>query len=436
MWSLRISIAAWIALVAGCDGIDRSRPTAWSCPGCNVVLVTVDTLRPDHLGIYGYSRDTSPEIDRFFAEGIRFDTARSPSPCTLPAVRQMLTGSLRKAPQRKRLAEYLSLAGYRTAAVVSQHHFRIGRRGAPRSEYARGFDHFDLQAGSQLDHHELSTRDAGDLTDRALVWLKAEASRGRFFLWLHYFDPHDPYAPPQTHRVFGDEATRAQDGDRRSAMTRGYAFSPEEVTALRALYDGEIRYLDAELGRILRRLEKSDLRDRTLVVLSADHGEHLGEDGRWDHCQSLHARELAVPLLLRVPGTEGPRTIDRLVSTLDILPTILRLVGVPVRAGSLDGAPLDSVTDSRQVVGVWADERMLRDREWKVYASADVAPRLYRISKDPSETTDLAADEPERVATMTHQLAQAAGIDEQSRSTRETVKRLRAIGYVDDRDTP
>ena len=92
--------------------------------------------------------------------------------------------------------------------------------------------------------------------------------------------------------------------------------------------------------------------------------------------------------------------------------------------------------DARQVVGVWADEVTLRDREWKVYASADAAPRLYRISKDPSETTDLADDEPERVATMTHQLAQVAGIDEQSRSTRETLKRLRAIGYVDDRDPP
>ena len=169
---------------------------------CNVILVTIDTLRRDHMSVYGYERETTPKIGRAFRDGLRFENAQTTAPCTLPAVAQLLTGALRPV-NKPRLADRLRDAGWRTAAIASHHHFRRARDGEPRFKYARGFEDFDLQRADQLDRHRMTTRDAGEVTDRALAWLDANASAGRFFLWLHYFDPHDPYQPPADYRLFG-----------------------------------------------------------------------------------------------------------------------------------------------------------------------------------------------------------------------------------------
>jgi arylsulfatase len=405
-------------------------------------LISIDTLRRDRLGIYGYANDTSPNIDRFFAAGTRYDHAVTSAPCTIPAIRQLLTGSARPLKWRKRLAEYLRDDGYRTAAFASHHLFRVGQI-LPREEYARGFGVFDLQPRSHRDEHGMTARGARDVTRPALEWLRANARAGRFYVWLHYFDPHDSYEPPREHRLFGGADAAEGSGDRRSIMRRAHgtgwsakgsrhAFPPAETKLLNALYDGEVRYVDQELGRLFDALEELSLLDRTIVVLTADHGEHLGESDRWDHCSTLHGRELNVPLLLYAPGlaAAGERSHPGVVSTLDVVPTVLHMLGLSWKPETIDGIPLPESPPDRRVVNVWQEERTIQSRVWKLYASPDGLPRLFHVGTDPEEREDLATREPEVAAELVAALAREEGLAERRERTEKIVEELIEIGYV------
>ncbi len=173
------------------------------------VLITIDTLRPDRTSLYGYARDTTPNLTRFFGDAA-FRNARSSAPCTLPAVKQMLTGRLDM--EGPTLAHVLRDAGFETSAVTSQHWFRGDEL------YRTGFTHWSVQGDDEQDEYGMSARRARRVTDLALDWLKGRPRRERFFLWVHYFDPHDPYDPPPGARHFSDGITTYQDGDRRAAQ--------------------------------------------------------------------------------------------------------------------------------------------------------------------------------------------------------------------------
>lgn len=423
----------------------------------NVVLIMVDTLRRDHVGLYGYSRDTTPEIDAFFAGETIFEHATSPAPCTDPAVKQVLTGARDYDTRRPRLAETLTRAGYATAAVVSQHHFRTPT--GPVADYRRGFALFDVQDADQRDHHDMTVRGAREVSDRALAWLEARPRGQPFFLWLHYFDPHDPYWPPPVYRVF-DAPDETINGDRRRALKQamaaalatadgpaprarfsarnrhgyfGHIFSPDQVTTLRGYYDGEILYADDEIGRVLRRLEDEGLRDATLVILTSDHGEHLGEGDRWAHCQSLHGYEIDVPLLVSSADGEPGAHIAHAVSTLDIAPTVLDAVGISYDATRFDGRSLFESSADRLVYSVWDGEHALQAADWKLSLSTGEGHRmLYDIRDDRAEARDLSVREPARHARMAEALDVAMQDDDdmQERLT-ETLERLRAIGYLE-----
>src|SRR5262245_40168861 len=181
----------------------------------HALLITVDTLRADHVGGYGYARATTPELDAFFAGGTRFELALSSAPCTVPSIQQLLRGSFEAAEPGAAPISRLADRGFATAAIVSQHQFH-----KQLELYRRGFEHFDIQPRSQVDRHGMTARAAREVTDRALAWL-AERPRGRpFFLWLHYFDPHDPYEPPPEHRGFDAGNRSPRSGDRRSDLKR------------------------------------------------------------------------------------------------------------------------------------------------------------------------------------------------------------------------
>jgi arylsulfatase len=458
-WRLALLAAASGALAAAgvANWPGRSGP---ACRGCNVVLITIDTLRADHVGLYGYARPTTPNLDRFFGDATLFENAFTPSPCTVPAVLQTLTGSYDAQPRRKRLAEHLAAHGYATSAIVSQHFF--GSREEPGAAYARGFRDFDVQPAEQRNQYGMTTRRAEQVADQAVRWLEGNARREPFLLWLHFFDPHDPYAPPAAFRGFADARGAYPDGDRRPALKAaqqldrdgvryrglseelrrmkgpswrvyGHVFGEPERAQFVGLYDGEIQYVDAELGRVLRRLEQLGLVDRTLVLLSSDHGEQLGEIGAWDHCLSLQEREIRVPLLVRVRGGRlgGRGRVSAPVSLLDLFPTVLAQLGLDAEPLDLAGIDLAAASESRHVFAFWGSLAVARGKDWKLYRDGS-GRRLYHVSEDPDEARDRLAERRDLDARLLKALTGA--LQEQQgmgKTYQRAMEELKAVGYID-----
>jgi len=417
---------------------------ACSPDALNVLLLTVDTLRPDHMGIYGYERDTTPNLDRFFAAGTVFENAISSSPCTIPSVRQILAGGHDLRAERSPLAEILREGGWSTGAVVSQHQFDY----ETDRDYARGFDHFDLQGPGEVDHHDMTTRTADQVSDRGLAWLERHRRErpGRpFFLWLHYFDPHDPYEPPDSYREF-DRGNRSQrSGDRRRYLmeekrpddqwpTAGYVFSEADVAHLVNLYDGEIRFTDAQIGRVLDALARWGLTDRTVVAFTSDHGEWLGERDMWDHCLTLQEPEIRVPLLFRVASGRLTASAhgDGPVSTLDLLPTLLGSLGVPLpEGGDYHGQDLRRASSGRVLLSFWHGVAAVRDADWKLHwAGRSIG--LFRLSEARIETKNVLLSHPRVRKRLEDHLADSRALRRRvSAEAEETVRQLRSIGYVE-----
>ncbi|MBI5364924.1 MAG: sulfatase [Planctomycetes bacterium] len=361
-----VSLAAAL-LFATCGREPTRRP--------NVLLVSIDTLRADHLGCYGYPRDTSPNLDRFASEGVLFERAVSTTSWTLPAHISMLTGLpvsvhgvcddrlwSRTSPIGHRippplrgtfLSESLKAAGYATAGFFT-FDFLDGVYG-----FGRGFDRWE-RVGAEpfsdpvLREELLALRAAGDLhaieelleqhserasdpqhttpetLERATAWME-EQRRDRpaqpFFLFLHLFDVHDPYDPPPEFDRFGprDYAGPVDGHVEHSKDEELFAgLSPTDIARQVALYDGGIAYVDAQLGRLFEWLREKELEEDTLVIVTADHGEEFFEHGRQAHHRQLYMESIQVPLILRWPGhlPAGSR-IGGTAGIIDIPPTIL-----------------------------------------------------------------------------------------------------------------
>lgn len=289
----------------------------------NVLLITVDTLRADHLAAYGYHLRTSPVIDRLAEDGVRFDQAYAAIPMTGPSHFSMFTG---RYPQEHgaringvalpgdskflTVPQVLRRFGYTSAAFVSAWPL-IGRL----TQLDRDFDVYDedLKRSYQVFH---SMRWAEDVTRPAIRWLDEHKDEKNLFLWVHYFDPHEPY---NLREEFADpEQIREPDpllGE----------YQPDVLKRMRR-YDSEIGYADHHIGRLLDRIDKLGMRDSTLVVVLSDHGEGLGEQGFVGHGRWLYQSTLRVPWIMRMPGRIAPGTvISHNVSTMDLAPTLLDL---------------------------------------------------------------------------------------------------------------
>ena len=322
-----------LALLALTQGCLRALTGASASRRPNVVLITLDTTRADHLGCYGYPKATSPHLDRLAAQGVLFTHAIAQASVTPVSHASILTGrdpyhhglrvmhgmsSHRLADSQVTLAEVLKAAGYRTGAFVSA--FPVSERFGLH----QGFDVFDAdfleEPAEELVTKEgivntgTNQRRADETTRRALAWLdEAEAPT---FLWIHYFDPHDPLLlPPGVAAPADPTRVRKQ---------------------LRELYDVEIRYMDEQIGRVLARLDEDGRAGETVVAVVADHGEGLGDHGWWSH-GILYQEQIRVPLILRAAAAEAGRRVERLVRTTDLAPTLLDLAGVP----SEDHPPMD-----------------------------------------------------------------------------------------------
>jgi len=395
----------------------------------NVLLVTIDTLRADHVGCYGHPGSVTPVLDGLAARGVRFATAVAHVPLTGPSHASILTGrtplghGLRDnggfalPAQARSLAEDFRKAGYRTAAFVSG--FPLDRRFG----FDRGFDTYDdhLPRGNDRRRTPYVERTADRTTEAALRWMDgAPAGAAPFFLWVHYYDPHAPYEPP------------AELGAR----------FPE------APYDGEIAFVDEQLGRLLHRVEERPA--RTIVLVTADHGEGLGEHGEETHGLFVYDSTLRVPWVMAGPGLPSGRVAGVVARGIDVAPTLMDYAGLPARA-DVEGRSLRAAADGKdqadapayaeslfpQLQYGWAPLHAWRTARFKLIEAP--RPELYDLGADGGETRDRARDEPGRVAEMRSRLGKVMSAKTPNAARAmdaETAERLAALGYVGSASTP
>jgi len=439
-WFLLL-LAAAVGSTAGCAApqIQASAPPA-------VVLVSIDTLRPDHLGCYGYPKPTSPEIDRFQREAVLLRWAIAQAPSTLASHASMLTSlppqhhgasverqsALR--PGVKTLTELLRGAGFATAS------FNGGGQLDRTFGLDRGFETY-------VSATDGSTAEVGEDTlaqqvARATAWLDRTGQRP-FFLFLHTYEAHHPYTPsPERLRQMEtgykgslpDHISIALLEKINSGQRR---LGPGDLAHVVATYDAEIASADAAFGSLLQSLRSRGLYDSTLVVLTSDHGEAFGERGKvgW-HGDELYDEQIRIPLILKLPGARlAGTTIESQVREIDLAPTVLSLLGLPVPPGFI-GSAID-LAGGAPAHPPWAvaslDSRSrsaaVRTRHWKWYDG-----RLYDLVHDPQETRDLAGRRPDVEHSLEGRLVAILRSRELAPTTPvapgdELQERLRALGY-------
>lgn len=421
------------------------KPEAAKAPASppNVLLITVDTLRADHLGCYGYEHARTPHIDRLADEGVRIEHAIAPTPITLPSHTSILTGleppahsvrgngAFRLPDDAQTLAESLKAEGYQTQAFVSA---GVLHR---RFNLDQGFDGYDDDVGSVArDSRTLRMRQrSGEQTmNRVLDWLDKRTespSPSPFFLWVHLFDPHAPYEPPEA--------------DAKLAATP---------------YDGEIASVDRQMGRLVKALEPNGMLDDTILVFTSDHGESLGEHGEATHAIFIYEATQHVPLIFRYPRKlPAGRVYDVPVRSVDIMPTILSLAGK--KSGETQGVDLSEAFASgspsasrvqysesfhtEQMFGMARLQGVRRDAWTYIRAPR---PELYDRRTDPGELHNLLEDGGSSAAkarALELEAALSRVIEDSKRFALvaeanpldpQTVAMLQALGYMGDSGAP
>jgi arylsulfatase A-like enzyme/Flp pilus assembly protein TadD len=402
----------------------------------NVLLVTIDTLRADRIGI-----GMAPTLDRLAADSLQFTQARTAVPLTLPSHTTVFTGLWppahgvrengvdRLSDRHPTVARLLHDAGYRTAAFVGayvlDHRFGL----------SQGFDTYDdhIPRDPNASERLEAERPASAVIDGALAWLESSSgpavsgTSAPFFLWIHLYDPHAPYDAPAAflERVRVVEAARPE---------------PDTGDALR--YDAEVAYADAQIDRVLQRLRAKALFDRTLIIVAGDHGEGLDEHGERTHGMLLYDATLRVPLIVSAPGRPAMRRTD-FVSLVDLAPTMLHATGIAVPQAMTGRDLLAAVRPPRAVdvyaetdyprVAGWSPLQALTDGRWKAIRAGRAA-EVYDLQNDPAEQHDLAAAQRPIAAAMGARIddIRAAGGARPPGGTvsDETAERLGALGYV------
>ena len=399
---------------------------AWPrAPRLNVLFVTIDTLRADRIGAYGYARAQTPVLDDLARRGVRFVAAQASVPLTGPSHSTIFTGLYPPAhgvrdnvvfnlgARHPTLATLLRKRGYRTAAFVAAYPV------ASSFGLGQGFDEFHENFHEMPVPGQGAERPGNEVAEEVIAWL-ATPSQAPFFVWVHLYDPHAPYTPPEPYRkAFEDR-----------------------------LYDGEIAFADAQVGRILEGLKAAG-RDRdTLVVAMADHGESLGDHDEVTHAILIYESTLHIPLILAGPGVPAGRVVPDRVASVDVLPTVLRLLGakppheltgrdlVPAFEGQrLEPKGIYSESLFGRLNCRWASLRGWTHGDWKLIQGTE--PELYNLTEDPGEKRDRAKDEPERLERMRTALHAALGRMAPGGDSARTVKispeqeeRLRSLGYA------
>jgi len=416
-------LAALTLLLAGM-ALSACRPTSAPSsryPDAPVVLVSIDTLRADHLPLYGYKDGSAPSLDQLGREAIVFEDLYSHCPLTLPAHASMLTGLLpprhgvrdnlgfRLAPEHRTLASRFKAAGWRTGGAISAYVLRRA------TGIAQGFDFYDdgIEVEPGTESAGNLQRDGSAAVDALSRWIQ-EQGGARFFAFLHLYEPHTPYAPPERHR--------------------GHALP----------YDGDVSYADELVGQFLDGLKTRGLYDRAIVVVTSDHGEGLKDHREEEHGIFLYREAVHIPLILRLPGgVRGGTRVRGAIAQSDLAPTLLELAGLP--ADAMDGASFRATLDGAAPAGRavysetlypryhfgWSELFAVTEGRYR-YVRAP-RPELFDIASDPRETTNLAGDRASVAAAMDRWLAPrlvagpAAPPEPVPSDVRE---KLQALGYV------
>ncbi|MFH1312447.1 MAG: sulfatase [Candidatus Eisenbacteria bacterium] len=412
----KLALVVCIAALLSCTG---------EAPKTNVIIIGIDTLRPDHLGCYGYGRATSPNIDRFAAEGVLCEKAISQSPWTLPSFATVFTSlyptqhgaMVVKSRMRESfptLATILRDAGYATGAIINAPALK------PANGVDRGFDHCHMTP--------LDGRNADGTTRDALEWIDTIDNQP-FFMFVHYFDPHLSYSPPSPYDQRFDPGYEGRIGDSfdLEGFSRVRDVMFEELKVLSAadwnhivsLYDGEIAFTDKAIEDLLKGLYDRALRGNTLIVFLSDHGEEFYEHGGFEHGHSLYNELIWIPLMFSLPGVlpEGVR-LSRQVRLLDVAPTILDILGMEPPSHFegvslrplLEGTGVPAVRDGSLLPhDVAYSEAIMHGPEMKsvsayplklVHHMATDKDMLFDLENDPEEMRNLAGRKPDLSAEL------------------------------------
>ena len=398
----------------------------------NVLLITTDTTRADHLPAYGYKGIRTPNIDSLAKNGILFRQCATTSPLTLPAHCSILTGTYPTyhgvringntalSAENLTLAEAFSAQGYETGAFVGA--FVLDGRWGLNQGFHHYDDQFDLKKFKKLDLG-LVQRPGNEVVDAALSWLEGQKDKS-FFAWIHLYDPHTPYAPPEPFRSEYGSSSVAQ------------------------LYDGEIAFMDSQIGRCLEWLDKRGLRKKTIIAMMGDHGEGLGDHGEMTHGYFIYDYAVHVPFILSTPvnETKGLQVASQ-VRTIDLYPTLLEASGISIPK-QVQGTSLWSLIDhgggdffaysesmAPSIQYGWSPLLSLRTPQFK-YIDAP-RPEFYDLKNDPEEQTDLheketktASEYEKRLKTVVTETSEGAPSVNAANLDSETMERLAALGYI------
>jgi arylsulfatase A-like enzyme len=447
----------------------------------NVVLITLDALRPDHMSFYGYERETSPTLDRLAREGVSFWQHITVCSSTTASMSALMTGKFpsyenfigknledryemhlhgfsrfyRDGQSRPglpdnvvMLAEMLKEAGFTTAGVVSNPYLK------KEFNFNQGFDAYE-----EFSPEDYLPYPKADKINREVVgWLEKNASQ-QFFLFLHYMDTHFPYNPPAEYKTIFPAEKPGDMSERDISNAWGSMEDRELLKEIKgwmtAQYDGEIRYVDDEIGRLLKEFERLGILDRTIFIITADHGDEFLDHGQTLHRSTLYEELVKVPLIMYCPsGLPRGKAIEGLTRSVDILPTILDLLNVP-RPEFVDGSSLapmifDGTSDGiSEAYMANLTNQGLRTEKWK-YIRDHFAEtiELYDLENDPKETINLAETQKQITEDMFARLRMynerfaeehaelmrgTASEDSSNKKTQiddETLRQLKALGYI------
>jgi len=438
----------------------------------NVILISVDTLRADHLGCYGYERETSPNIDSLANDSVLFSNVYASSPWTLPSHVSMLTSLHGVHHQVYHDDERMDPAILTLADLLRKNHFfctAFTGGGFVSSVYgfSKGFDMYQ-EGGGGVHRQDAAEYSCGLVTE----WLDTHSKNKNFFLFVHTYQPHDPYACPEPYR----DMFLSEDAKWRHINLMGHLggrsnlFKPlpeGERQNIEDLYDGEVRYTDeALIGPLIQKLKQLDLYDRTLIIFTSDHGEEFYDHKSWGHGHQLYDESLKVPLLIKFPGSRFRGTkISNIVSLVDVMPTILDELRIDISELSLDGKSLFPVIEGKDKEdrSFWADigdnvlnshvpqkistnsgtEKFILNKKYTEedlsyfeYPPPDTGPvELYELKGDPREELNIADN---RAALVNRLIRTIEVLYSQARKRRslkpeideDLKEQLRALGYI------
>ncbi len=449
MWQAAdtVDLALTFPLARGLNGGPGFGGEDYVCSDCNVILISIDTLRQDHVGAYGYRRDTTPNIDRFAADAVRFDDAIAHAPSTLPSHASILTSLL---PEQHRAFRSADLPLPDEAVTMAEILWQSGFRTGAYTAGAQMHNKYNLDQG-----FDVWNNFEGDMTHKSRFFdtlasaepFLEEYGNEQFFLMLHTYEVHTPYTPPIEYlRMFDPDYDGELDDEigvdyLRSAFENPSGMSAADREHIVAAYDGEIRHMDDAFGALIDDLKTRGIYDQSMIIFTSDHGEEFGERGRmgW-HSYTLYDELLKVPLLVKFPHSQyAGGTVEEIARGIDILPTVVDVLGIETETAFQGTSLLDRLLNRRSD-GVFAVSQIdftdgplpssIRTKRWKLLDGA-----LYDLAADPMELDDVSGVYPHVMAGLELNLAAlrstaALANAEPVEMNPELRRQLRAMGYI------